>query len=77
MRLGPEVVRPWHRRVMLTRKRTLSKAERALWKSHRSNNEGDDPSMDWNTYGPGTDEIRSPHPDEPYKCYGMNTQRMA
>ena len=53
--------------VMLTRKRKLSKAERALGKSHRSNNEGDGPSTHWNTYGPSTDEIRSPHLDEPYK----------
>jgi hypothetical protein len=53
--------------AMLTRKRKLSKAERALGKSHRSNNEGDGPSTHWNTYGPSTDEIRSPHLDEPYK----------
>ena len=52
---------------MLTRKRKLSKAERALARSHRSNNEGDGPSTHWNTYGPSTDEIRSPHLDEPYK----------
>ena len=51
---------------MTTRKRKMSKTERALGKSHRSNSEGDGPSTDWNTYGPSTDEIRSPHPDEPY-----------
>ena len=62
---GP--ARPWQQRVMTTRKREMSKTERAQGKSHRSNSEGDGPNTDWNTYGPSTDEIRSPHPDEPWQ----------